>query len=66
LSFIGLGDINYPDWGYMLQRSMAFINRAWWMSVFPGISIFLVVLAFNLIGDAISDAFSPKAITGEK
>ena len=65
LSFVGLGDINYPDWGYMLQRSMIFINRAWWMSVFPGLAIFIVVFAFNLIGDAISDAFNPKAIAVE-
>jgi peptide/nickel transport system permease protein len=60
LSFIGLGDINFPSWGFMLQKSMRFITQAWWMSFFPGLAIFLVVFAFNLVGDGLNDALSPK------
>jgi peptide/nickel transport system permease protein len=66
LSFIGLGDVNYPDWGFMLQRAMMYVSDAWWMSVFPGLAIFLVVFAFNLVGDTVSDIFSQKAIAGER
>ncbi len=60
LSFIGLGDINFPSWGFMLRKSMTFLSQAWWMSFFPGFAIFLVVYAFNLVGDGLNDALSPK------
>lgn len=66
LSFIGLGDINFPSWGFILRKSMIFIGQAWWMSFFPGFAIFLVVFAFNLVGDGLNDAISPKLETLEE
>ncbi len=61
LSFLGLGDPALLSWGRMLfiaQR--VFHVGAWWLVLFPGIAIFLTVLAFNLIGDGLNDALSPK------
>ena len=45
-----------PEWGAMLNAGQKFIRQAWWLTVFPGLGIFLTVLAINLIGDALSDA----------
>jgi peptide/nickel transport system permease protein len=57
LSFLGLGaQPPTPEWGAMLNAGQKFIRQAWWLTVFPGLGIFLTVLAINLIGDAISDA----------
>lgn len=57
LSFLGLGaQPPTPEWGAMLNAGQKFIRQAWWLTVFPGVGIFLTVLAINLIGDAISDA----------
>jgi peptide/nickel transport system permease protein len=60
LSFLGLGDPNNPSWGEMLNRAQPYLSTAWWMSVFPGLAILLVVLAFNLVGDALNDALDPE------
>lgn len=60
LSFFGLGDPNQIDWGQMLNNAQRFLNRAWWLSAFPGIAIFLIVVAFNMIGDGLNDAFNPR------
>lgn len=60
LSFLGLGDANNPSWGEMLNRAQPYLARAWWMSVFPGAAIFFVVVAINLVGDALNDALDPK------
>lgn len=60
LSFFGLGDPNLMSWGLMLQNAQGFLRRAWWMAVFPGLAIFLAVLAFNLFGDGLSDALDPR------
>ena len=61
LSFLGLG-IQPPDpsWGRMLFEGRGFVQQAWWMGVFPGLAIFLTVLSFNLIGDALRDALDPR------
>jgi len=57
LSFLGLGaQPPTPEWGAMLNAGQKFIRQAWWLTVFPGVGIFLTVLAINLIGDAVSDA----------
>ena len=45
-----------PEWGAMLNAGQKFIRQAWWLTVFPGVGIFLTVLAINMIGDAVSDA----------
>jgi peptide/nickel transport system permease protein len=53
LSFLGLGDANQMTWGLMVGMSRPLLRTAWWMSVFPGIALFLTVLALTLISDGI-------------
>jgi peptide/nickel transport system permease protein len=61
LSFLGLGvQPPQPSWGRMLFDGRGFLSDAWWMAVFPGLAIFLTVLALNLIGDAMRDALDPR------
>lgn len=62
LSFLGLG-IQPPqtDWGDMLAVSRQFLPGAYWLGLFPGLFIMLVVLAVNLLGDGLRDALDPKA-----
>ena len=61
LSFLGLG-VQPPDpsWGRMLLEGRGFVEQAWWMGVFPGIAIFVTVLSFNVVGDALRDALDPR------
>jgi peptide/nickel transport system permease protein len=60
LSFLGLGDPSISSWGIMLSNAQRFIRHAWWMSFFPGLSIFLLVIGLNLIGDGLNDALNPR------
>ncbi len=62
LSYLGLGvQIPTPSWGNMLQDGQRdLLVGAWWMTVFPGLSIFITVLAFNLMGDGLRDALDPR------
>jgi peptide/nickel transport system permease protein len=60
LSFIGLGDPNIVSWGQMLNTAQSRYATAWWMAVFPGLAISLLVLAFNLVGDAVTRVLSPQ------
>lgn len=61
LSFIGLGpQPSLPSWGNMLSTGRNYITNGWWLSVFPGLAIFLTVLCFNLIGDILQEVFDPK------
>ena len=60
LSFLGLGDPNLMSWGFMIGAGRSVIRLAWWMSVFPGLAIFLTVLALNLIGEGLGDALNPR------
>jgi peptide/nickel transport system permease protein len=61
LSFLGLGQQPpAPSWGSMLNTAQRFLTQAPWMAVFPGLAIFLTVLAFNLLGDGLRDALDPK------
>jgi peptide/nickel transport system permease protein len=60
LSFLGLGDPSQMSWGMMIGSSREYILDAWWPVTFPGIMIFLTVLAVSLIGDGLNDAFNPK------
>ncbi len=58
LSFLGVGvAVTTPSWGMLLGRGRAFIGSAWWISIMPGFAIMIVVLAFNVFGDALRDAF---------
>jgi dipeptide transport system permease protein len=61
LGFLGLGaQPPSPEWGTMLADAREFVLRAWWVVTFPGIMILVTVLAFNLLGDGLRDAFDPK------
>jgi peptide/nickel transport system permease protein len=60
LSFLGLGaQPPTPEWGAMLSAGRDFFNRAPWLMLYPGLAIAVVVLAFNLLGDAIREALDP-------
>ncbi|WP_270937710.1 ABC transporter permease [Falsiroseomonas oryzae] len=62
LSFLGLGQQPpAPSWGSMLNSAQRFLDQAPWLAVAPGIAIFVVVLAFNLVGDGLRDALDPRA-----
>jgi peptide/nickel transport system permease protein len=62
LSFLGAGvPQNIPTWGGMVSAGQARLQQAWWAAVFPGIFLFVTVLAINLIGDALRDALDPRA-----
>lgn len=61
LGFLGLGaQPPLPEWGTMLADAREFVLRAWWVVTFPGLAILITVLAFNLLGDGLRDAFDPK------
>ncbi|WP_439499614.1 ABC transporter permease [Bosea sp. (in: a-proteobacteria)] len=60
LSFLGLGDPNLMSWGYMVGAGRTRLIDAWWISFFPGIAIFLTVLALNLAGEGLNDALNPR------
>ena len=61
LSFLGLGiQPPTPSWGYMLVAGREFIEIAWWLTTFPGLAIFLIVLSWNFIGDGIREALDPR------
>jgi peptide/nickel transport system permease protein len=61
LSFLGLGQQPpAPSWGSMLNSAQRFLTQAPWLAIFPGLAIFLVVLAFNLVGDGLRDALDPR------
>jgi len=61
LSFLGLGvQPPTPAWGSMMAESQQFIDLAWWMSTFPGMTIFITVIALNFIGDGLREAFDPR------
>jgi peptide/nickel transport system permease protein len=61
LSFLGLGQQPpQPSWGSMLNTAKNYIDNAPWMAIWPGLSIFLLVLSFNLVGDGLRDALDPR------
>ena len=61
LGFLGLGaQPPTPEWGTMLAGAFQFYQRAWWVLAFPGLTILVTVLAFNLFGDGLRDALDPK------
>jgi peptide/nickel transport system permease protein len=61
LAFLGLGtQPPAPDWGLMVSEGREYILNQWWVATFPGVAIFIVVLAFNLLGDTLRDIFDPR------
>lgn len=64
LSFLGLGaQPPSPDWGALLADGHSYFLTAWWIATFPGLAIFLVVVGFNLVGDALRDQLDPRQRT---
>ena len=56
LSFLGLGaQPMTPEWGAMLSSGRQFLRNAWWVSVFPGLGVFLVILSINFIGEGLGE-----------
>lgn len=61
LSFLGLGvQPPTPSWGSMLNTARGYLSDAPWLAIFPGLAIFLTVLAFNLVGDGLREALDPR------
>lgn len=61
LSFLGVGvQPPTPSWGNMVSEGGSLLRRAWWVSVFPGIFLFLCTISFNLVGDGLRDALDPR------
>jgi peptide/nickel transport system permease protein len=61
LSFLGLGtQPPTPSWGWDLRANVVFIEDNPWIAIFPGLAIFITVLAFNLFGDGLRDALDPR------
>ncbi len=62
LSFVGLGaQPPTPEWGSMISVGRDYFLDNWWMVTFPGLAIFLTVMAFNLLGDGMQEVLSPRA-----
>jgi len=60
LSYLGLGgDPSTPEWGRMVSNGIAYFDQ-WWISMFPGLAIFIVIMAFNFIGDGLRDIMDPR------
>jgi peptide/nickel transport system permease protein len=61
LSFLGLGvPASIPTWGSMLSEGRSYMNRAPWLTIFPGLAIFITVFGINLLGDGLRDILDPK------
>lgn len=62
LSFLGLGaKPPTPDWGLMISTGREYALQQWWIGMFPGLAIVLLVLAFNFVGDGLRDVLDPRA-----
>lgn len=61
LSFLGLGaQPPTPEWGLMVSIGRSFFLTSWWCVTFPGLAIFITVLAFNLLGDGLREFLDPR------
>ncbi|MGO4829708.1 ABC transporter permease [Cupriavidus sp. 2KB_15] len=60
LSFLGMGDPNAVSWGSMIGQGRQLLRTAWYLTALPGAAIVLTVLALNLVGDGLNDAFNPR------
>ena len=67
LSFLGVGiQPPTPSWGAILSEGRAYLLDRWWLTVFPGLMIFLTTLGMNLFGDGLRDALDPRRIVAER
>jgi peptide/nickel transport system permease protein len=65
LSFLGLGiPAPQPSWGAMLDEGRNYITTGWWLALFPGLAILLLVLGINLVGDWLRDVLDPRLERG--
>jgi len=61
LSFLGVGvPASVPTWGLMIAQGQKFLTTTWWMSIMPGVAIFLIVMSFNFLGDWLRDRLDPR------
>jgi peptide/nickel transport system permease protein len=61
LSFLGVGiPPSTPDWGNMISSGRAYLNSAWWISIFPCLAIAVAVLSFNMLGDTLNEYLNPE------
>lgn len=60
VSFLGFGNPVIPSWGRICAEGADVMRTAWWVTVLPGMAIFITVLGFNLLGDGIRDSFDPR------
>ncbi len=61
LSYLGLGvQPPTPSWGNIVADGREYLRTAWWVSLFPGVFVFLSVMALNMVGDGLRDAFDPR------
>jgi peptide/nickel transport system permease protein len=61
LSFLGLGQQPpAPSWGSMLNAAQRYLSQAPWMALYPGLAIFCIVMAVNVLGDGLRDALDPR------
>ncbi|HSW57051.1 MAG TPA: ABC transporter permease subunit, partial [Dehalococcoidales bacterium] len=61
LSYLGIGiPVHIPSWGSMVADGRNFLHNAWWISLFPGLAIGMVVLSGNFLGDWIRDKMDPR------
>ncbi len=61
LSYLGLGvQPPTPTWGNILREGYQYIKYAWWYGTFPGVAIFITMMAFNMLGDGLRDALDPR------
>lgn len=67
LSFLGLGpQPPTASWGLMLATGRSYVQTAWWLSLCPGIAIFITVMGFNLFGDVLRDVLDPRDSTSQR
>jgi peptide/nickel transport system permease protein len=61
LSYLGFGaSPPNPSWGTLLKSGRSAIDQMWWLILFPGLAIFLTVLAYNLIGEGLQESTDPR------
>jgi peptide/nickel transport system permease protein len=60
LSFLGLSDPNVMSWGAIMGNNRQYILQESFMIMYPGLAIFITVLAISLVGDGLNDALNPK------
>jgi peptide/nickel transport system permease protein len=62
LSYLGLGaQPPSAEWGAMLNYGRSYLRAAWWMSIFPGVAVYIAMLSINLFGDGLRDSLDPKS-----